>query len=184
MSQRLCVLLFLAEFIAFGSPLHAGPERFFRIEVVDDQTGRGVPLVELSTTSGERFFTDSNGLAALDSPELVGRETWFNVASHGYEFPADAFGFRGTRLVPKPGESATLKIKRLNIAERLYRITGAGIYRDTVLLGQQPPIDEPLLNAQITGQEKSKMGMNFEGYDNKQYALNLMHWLSGLLKEK
>jgi hypothetical protein len=41
-----------------------------------------------------------------------------------------------------------------------------------------------MLSAQITGQEKFKMGMNFEGYDNKQYALNLMHWLSGLLKEK
>jgi len=41
-----------------------------------------------------------------------------------------------------------------------------------------------MLSAQITGQEKFKMGMNFEGYDNKQYALNLIHWLSGLLKEK
>jgi len=41
-----------------------------------------------------------------------------------------------------------------------------------------------MLSAQIAGQEKFKMGMNFEGYDNKQYALNLMHWLSGLLKEK
>lgn len=41
-----------------------------------------------------------------------------------------------------------------------------------------------MLSAQISGQEKFKMGMNFEGYDNKQYALNLMHWLSGLLREK
>lgn len=41
-----------------------------------------------------------------------------------------------------------------------------------------------MLSAQISGAEKFKMGMNFEGYDNKQYALNLMHWLSGLLKEK
>ena len=41
-----------------------------------------------------------------------------------------------------------------------------------------------MLSAQISGQEKFKMGMNFVGYDNKQYALNLMHWLSGLLREK
>jgi hypothetical protein len=41
-----------------------------------------------------------------------------------------------------------------------------------------------MLSAQIAGAEKFKMGMNFDGYDNKQYALNLMHWLSGLLKEK
>jgi len=39
-----------------------------------------------------------------------------------------------------------------------------------------------MLSAQISGQEKFKMGMNVEGYDNKQYALNLIHWLSGLLK--
>ncbi len=39
-----------------------------------------------------------------------------------------------------------------------------------------------MLSAQIAGQEKVKMGMNYEGYDNKQYALNVMHWLSGLLK--
>jgi hypothetical protein len=39
-----------------------------------------------------------------------------------------------------------------------------------------------MLSAQISGAEKRAMGMNVPGYDNKQYALNLMHWLSGLLK--
>ncbi|HEV2836256.1 MAG TPA: DUF4350 domain-containing protein [Pyrinomonadaceae bacterium] len=41
-----------------------------------------------------------------------------------------------------------------------------------------------MLSAQIAGAEKNKMGMNVPGNDNKQYALNVMHWLSGLLKEK
>jgi hypothetical protein len=41
-----------------------------------------------------------------------------------------------------------------------------------------------MLSAQLAGAEKGQMGMNVPGYDNKQYALNLMHWLSGLLKEK
>lgn len=41
-----------------------------------------------------------------------------------------------------------------------------------------------MLSAQISGQNKQKMGMNVPGNDNRQYALNLMHWLSGLLKEK
>jgi hypothetical protein len=41
-----------------------------------------------------------------------------------------------------------------------------------------------MLSAQISGPEKSKMGMNVPGNDNKQYALNVMHWLSGLLREK
>jgi hypothetical protein len=41
-----------------------------------------------------------------------------------------------------------------------------------------------MLSAQIAGQNKNKMGMNVPGNENKQYALNVMHWLSGLLKEK
>jgi hypothetical protein len=41
-----------------------------------------------------------------------------------------------------------------------------------------------MLSAQISGANKQPMGMNVPGNDNKQYALNLMHWLSGLLKEK
>ena len=39
-----------------------------------------------------------------------------------------------------------------------------------------------MLSAQVSGQEKRQRGMNVPGNDNKQYALNLMHWLSGLLK--
>jgi len=39
-----------------------------------------------------------------------------------------------------------------------------------------------MLSAQISGQEQRKIGMNVPGNDNRKYALNLMHWLSGLLK--
>jgi hypothetical protein len=39
-----------------------------------------------------------------------------------------------------------------------------------------------MLSAQIVGAQKGTMGMNTPGNDNKQYALNLMHWLSGTLK--
>jgi hypothetical protein len=39
-----------------------------------------------------------------------------------------------------------------------------------------------MLSAQISGADKNPMGMNVPGNDNKQYALNLMHWLSGILK--
>ncbi|HEY5403134.1 MAG TPA: hypothetical protein VIK24_09700, partial [Pyrinomonadaceae bacterium] len=40
-----------------------------------------------------------------------------------------------------------------------------------------------MLSAQIAGANKFKMGMNVPGTDNKQYALNVLHWLSGMLKE-
>ena len=39
-----------------------------------------------------------------------------------------------------------------------------------------------MISAQVTGPENRRMGMNVPGNDNRQYALNLMHWLSGLLK--
>ena len=125
----------------------------FAIEVVDDQTGRGVPLVELTTTSGIVYVTDSAGFVAFVEPGLMDRRVFFSVKSHGYEFAKDGFGIRGIALDVKPGGHAQLKIKRLNIAERLYRVTGQGIYRDSVLLGREPPIREPLLNAQITGSD-------------------------------
>ena len=38
-----------------------------------------------------------------------------------------------------------------------------------------------MLSAQLAGSEKMPMGMNVKGSDNKQLALNIMHWLSGLL---
>jgi hypothetical protein len=38
-----------------------------------------------------------------------------------------------------------------------------------------------MLTAQLSAQDR-KFGMNVEGIDNRQYALNVVHWLSGLLK--
>lgn len=39
-----------------------------------------------------------------------------------------------------------------------------------------------LLSAQVAGPQRRRMGMNVPGSDNKQLALNIMRWLSGLLK--
>ena len=127
--------------------------KYFKIQVVDRQTGRGVPLVELRTVNNIRYFTDSNGIVAFYEPGLMDQEVFFFIESHGYEFPKDGFGFRGTRLKVSPGANAVIKINRLNIAERLYRVTGQGIYRDSVLTGQPVPLQNPLLNGQVAGQD-------------------------------
>ncbi|HXI25121.1 MAG TPA: hypothetical protein VNG71_14755 [Pyrinomonadaceae bacterium] len=39
-----------------------------------------------------------------------------------------------------------------------------------------------MLSAQLAGPNQMKFGMNRPGIDNRQLALNIMHWLSGLLK--
>jgi len=134
-------------------PAGAGPQDYFKIQVLDSQTGRGVPLVELKTVNNIRYYTDSNGIVAFHEPGLMGTEVFFFIQSHGYTHPKDGFGFRGRRLTTVPGGSATIKIDRINIAERLYRVTGAGIYRDSLLTGQPVPIKEPVLNARVMGQD-------------------------------
>jgi hypothetical protein len=127
--------------------------KYFKIQVVDRQTGRGVPLVELRTTNNIKYFTDSHGIVAFYEPGLMERDVFFFVESHGYEFPKDGFGFRGKRLKTLRGGSAIIKIDRLNIAERLYRVTGQGIYRDSILTGHPVPLKNPVLNGQVTGQD-------------------------------
>ncbi len=37
-----------------------------------------------------------------------------------------------------------------------------------------------MLGAQVQGRTNAPMGMNFPGVDNRQFALNAMHWLAGL----
>lgn len=132
---------------------HAASGNYFRLSIVDAETGRGVPLVEVETTSKERYVTDSKGLVAINAPDIMNQNTYFTVRSHGYEVGADSFGNRGQAFQVKAGGSGQIKIKRLNIAERLYRITGAGIYRDSVLLGEKVPLSHPILNGGVTGQD-------------------------------
>lgn len=125
----------------------------FAIAVVDSETGRGVPLVELKTVNHVSWWTDSNGIIAIDEPGLMDQEVFFHVRSHGYEYPKDFLGFRGIKLKPVRGGTATIKITRLNVAERLYRITGQGVYRDSMLSGHPAPTEKPLLNGQVMGQD-------------------------------
>ncbi|MGH8246478.1 MAG: hypothetical protein ACREUU_08600, partial [Gammaproteobacteria bacterium] len=143
----------LALWLSAATTVFTAPADYFKIHVIDEQTGRGVPLVELRTVNNVSWWTDSAGLVALDEPGLIGQEVFFHVRSHGYEGPRGGFGNRGLKLKPARGGSATIKLKRINIAERLYRLTGEGIYRDSVLLGQAAPIEQPLLNGQVFGQD-------------------------------
>ena len=63
--------------------LAAAPEKPFAIEVVDRQTGRGVPLVELTTVNHLHYLTDSNGIVAFAEPGLMHTKVFFYVQSHG-----------------------------------------------------------------------------------------------------
>lgn len=171
--MRLIVILLIG--LAFSSmawtaePKEGAYNPYFVVKVVDDQTGRGVPLVELRSPSNVAYWTDSNGVAAINEPGWAGREVFFTVFSHGYEFPADGFGFHGKALKVTPGGEAKLSIHRRNIAERLYRVTGDGIYRDSVLAGLPVPTTQPTLNGEVTGQDSVQTAV----YNGK------IHWFYG-----
>jgi hypothetical protein len=68
-------------------------------------------------------------------PELMGRETWFEVIGHGYQAAPDGFGYRGVRLTPKPGHTLRVEVQRTIIARRLGRLTGGGLFAEAQQLG-------------------------------------------------
>ncbi len=118
----------------------------YTIQVVDATTGRGVPLVELTPQSGTKVITDSNGIVAFTQSALMNQNVPFAFQSYGY---SDL----GQTLHPTNGGSVRVTINRNNLAERLYRVTGAGIYQDSVTAGVSAPIAQPLLNANVKGQD-------------------------------
>jgi hypothetical protein len=71
---------------------------------------------------------------------------------------------------PSPGKNSSAAGRAQAIAFRL----GKG---RVVMLG-----DAAMLSAQVSGSDNKPFGMNVPDTDNRQLALNIMHWLSGLLK--
>jgi len=133
--------------LAYIAVAHAAGDHF-QIRIVDEQTGRGVPLVELRTTNNVSSWTDSNGIVAWNEPGLMDRGVYFSIRSPGYTFLGG-----GTTLQAVRGGRVELSIRRLNVAERLYRVTGQGIYRDSLLTGYPVPTREPVLNGMVMGQD-------------------------------
>lgn len=108
-----------------------------RVKVIDKDNKWPVPLVELRTTAEQRFVSDNAGVIALDAPDLMGRESWFTVIGHGYDVPKDGFGFRGVKLTPQPGKTLTLEVTRTNVAKRIGRLTGGGLFAESQKCGDE-----------------------------------------------
>lgn len=131
-----------------------GSSHHYSIRVVDDETNRGIPLVYLRTTFKTIHVTDSAGYVAYHEPGLMnGGPVWFTLNTYGYDVPLGGFGQAGLQIHPKSGESVEIRLKRTQVAQRLYRMTGYGVYRDSVLLGKPVPIKRPILNAMVTGSD-------------------------------
>lgn len=106
-----------------------------RIEIIDKENGWPVPLVELTSTHDTRHVSDNSGLIAIDEPDLLDREICFHVKGHGYGVPKDGFGFEGVRTTLKAGGKFRIEVERRNIAKRLGRLTGGGLFAEGEKLG-------------------------------------------------
>lgn len=142
-----------ASVAALAQAVALANDAYFEIRVTDQATGRGIPLVELVTTDSVRWITDNAGRIAYLEPGHAGETIFFNILPQGYRVPKDGFGIEGVRLQIQPGKSAEIALERINLAERLYRTTGQGLYRDTELLGRSMPIAGAGRQGKVAGQD-------------------------------
>ena len=140
----------------------------------------------LDPTNAERGFPAQlnfsrlNGLLG-DHPILMGRD--------GSERIDRVVTFTGQSLKGPEGSVALLKLapsafdqSRPNIPGR-NAPAGGRSQGLAMTLGQGKVVvlgEAAALSAQVNGNKSIRMGMNVPGTDNRQFALNIMHWLSGL----
>jgi S1-C subfamily serine protease len=116
-----------------------------------------------------------------DHPILAGRD--------GSERIDRILTFAGQSLKGPPGAIALLKLSSTAVDQPRPAIpgrTGSAAGRAQGLaftLGQGRVVvlgEAGMLSAQINGRAGTPMGMNYPGTENRQFALNIMHWLSGM----
>jgi hypothetical protein len=135
-----------------------GRAQCMAIRVVDRASGRGVPVVDLAAF-GEHAWSDSQGMIAYCNPDHVratAQSVSFDVASHGARLVG---GATKTSISVVAGGSATVEVERTMLGERLYRITGAGLYRDSVVLGLRTPLANPTLVARVAGSDTGSVAI-------------------------
>lgn len=130
----------------------------FGIRLVDKASGRGIPLVLLKSSEGEEYWSDNFGYVAIDDQDLLGKELGFKLSTDGYES-------QDFKVKLEKGKEQILQVERRNIAERLYRSTGAGSYYHSTLLGYKAPVDRPHIDGLVMGQDT----LNATVYKNKVF---------------
>ncbi|KAJ3430280.1 hypothetical protein M0812_23282 [Anaeramoeba flamelloides] len=134
------------------------------IRFIDKKTQNGIPLVCLTTTNDQNYYTDSDGYIAFYEPGLMNTKVYFHIKSDGYKYPKDFFGYEGVSIKTVKGGSTEIGLERTMIAERIYRVTGQGIFRDSILLNKEEA-DYPPIISQVMGLDSVQTTI----YRNKMY---------------
>jgi len=128
---------------------------------------------------GILVFTRDKGLVA-DHPITRGRDEKERINR--------VMTFVGQSLKGAAGSTSFLKLAptALDVQRSGERNSAAGRAQGVALKfgkGRVVVLGEAaMLSAQVVGKEKTQIGMNRGEINNRQLALNIMHWLSGLLK--
>ncbi len=130
---------------------------------------------------GRLLFSRENKLL-LDHPITNGRSAEerinrvFTFTGQALKGPQGSFDFMklGPGAFDVPSPTATDRTSVGGQAQGVAFKFGKG---RVVVMGEAA-----MLSAQLAGPQRRPMGMNASGSDNRQLALNIMHWLTGLLK--
>lgn len=99
----------------------------------------------------------------------------FTFTGQSLKGPKDSFAFMvlSDTARDKPDRTSTTDVSAAGRAQGIALKFGKG---RVVVMGEAA-----MLSAQLAGAQDQPMGMNVPGSDNRQLALNIMHWLSGVL---
>jgi hypothetical protein len=173
-------LLLIADHAPMGSANQILSDRF------------GVNMSKMYTIDRENSDKESNNPGLIVYTRESGR-----LADHPITRGRDdserinkIIAFTGQSLKGPPDSFALLKLADTAVdtmpGENAARTSAAGRAQAIVMkVGKGRVVvqaEAAMLSAQLAGPNKVPFGMNRSGIDNRQYALNLMHWLSGLLK--
>ncbi len=95
-------------------------------------------VVRLS--NGVEHITDSAGWIRIEEPGLMHSRILVDVSSPGYRMPPGDKSAAGLEIALSPASEITVPLVRVDIAQRIYRVTGTGIYRDSELLKREVPL--------------------------------------------
>lgn len=171
-------LLFIADHAPMGSANQILADRF------------GVNMSKMFTADPQNYDIESNNRGFIiytresgrlaDHPITRGRndsETINKIIAftgQSLKGPPDSFVFMKLADSAIDAMPNTTPVSAAGRAQGLILKSGKG---RVVVLGEAA-----MLSAQVVGPNKMPFGMNRPGIDNRQLALNIMHWLSGLLR--
>jgi hypothetical protein len=121
------------------------PGQMFTLLVLDGKTKRALPGAQVIMPH-RTYVTDSSGAAAIYETGVMNSHATVTLAADGY---VTATGV-SVDLTPGLTRQVTIDPDASQIAVRLYRINGPGIFRDRVLLGQS---SSQGLNADMISQD-------------------------------